>query len=1828
MAWQDSYDADAFHRAIDEAQAEGDSPLVDSQTNEAYLAERQASTRKYLRDRQRVRDAEAAARRYSPQGLQDAETMPLPEGDAPGPMRQLATRGHPARQFTGNMPEPPVRSDASPHDDERGLATRGHPARQFTGDMPEAPARSDASPHGDEAVVVTPEQAKAQGRQDPVAYGIVQGADEFATVTGLRNERPHPDQVLPEGSTLDSFVLAPAPDEETQVERAAWVDAVGMAEPEGTGPEMVATLAQFGTGMLLTAPVGGPAGMAVGRGIALGTRAALGARRAQKAAQATQVATGGTGFMTTGAMADALAFDPDEHSGLLGQMVDGNPALQGVLADMMLAPDPGADEFAARTQMAVEGAFIGGAAGVTLKVGGLLFKRMVEAVKVRQEGTALGGADPVTQATLRKEADVAVAEGADAVAAELEARTLPGGVQKVRPQADPGYDQMIDDMAAMEKALEGGTRASEPQAAPAKPAEAAKPDEAAAETRPPRVDGADGEEELIVMDDPGRETAPLKGAGASAPVYTDLDAFELQSLRSGDYERRTEKQKARIRELEALRDAAGGEVEPVSVEAKARTAKEAEDAKPKSKRRQAKEREEAARAKMEAEGTGPQPIGEYVLAEDADDLLGLDGDLLRVFRPDENRALEGLDRDMADYGVTEGKPAVRADLRLVEWRRTKARVERRVALVRGLGRTLTPWMDDEALDAYARAERDMVDAYTYYEVGPTLADRQSALSRTFGRFLDVVREIEPEGAAALHAEGLGREWMVEAVRGLRAQAVSPYFNPFRADAVDGMVSRRLRSPAEVRRSKPISIRPTRDDAWTSAQASGALDPITMPGELGARVVGWSKPKAKDDPIDVWYSKIEDRSSFDELESAVGIERDVRRRPPSDETKLAKMREEVESRRLALKELGTGDATPDVYRARGEAREAYWKAREAQQELQDAARMRHVSDADWQQGQQEARRALWGMTGIRGYGFRTGELTGNQSLGVPGRRHRIADHDDHRLQAHTLDAMASTVQRMAVAAGARGATAAMRAEAAAALHKLAAYVEHIYGREAEADALLEIARLPRDLEGPKVGVSKRVKGHDLISRSGGPEHLEAVLASVAMAGDTQAVMRAVGGWRNGLGSGVFAREGHSAGFRQRKAAAYGYSSGLLSRPATWVRNAASSLAFGAVRGGPEKFLSRAISGWQEGGAAGAIRGMDMATREIGASVMALKQGMTDGFRLAALIAKRDANLRGMGDAAQAKIEENGWDALARDMASTTRLDVDETVTYHGLPKGMRDYIGNTPYRPIGEAASKGIAFGFSFGGKGQALSDVVVRTISYRTHLAARAAREGYGKGWTRAQADARIEELMRDPAAHREAMDNAEINSFLKEASDTPTKVLLELKAKHPEVGYVFPFVNTMSNITKQSWKRVPGVQLRDPTLTPQQRADLIAGQMTMVGIMATGGMLLHNGTMTGSLAGQPDRRSAAYKAGWRPFSFRSEMSPEEIPEGSGEGPHYKYLHGTPAMAGPYALPLMVGAVITEAFMAARDGESLTEAMSLGDAALRLLADPLMEMTWAEGGTPVAENLVHILNDEPGRAMKNALRGGSEIVTNIVTPGSSLARQIEKWRLGAAGRRERSGGIGGPDETAREQVLESLAEVVRRAEDLTLGNLGLTEGGSPRINPLTGHPYGSAVPSPDAQRDAGFGHMGYSFVSPYGLSHGGTTKGEQEAMRLGWNAGWPPTKVPVQVPGEEDRYMFWERTPEMMAEWEPRAGKEFERIASAGISSSWYQDKTSHEKRKQLATWMKEAREAAWDQVSSLDRFRDEISDMKAKVEDLGLKRAVDDRKREIARAAADLEAM
>ena len=1661
----------------------------------------EAEARQFVRKLTADRD-HAAAATVIPEG--DAETAPAPDADAPGPMHpvqpsQAAQEPREAAPAPAPAPEPATAPDEAPAETE--TAAEDEPRREMA---------------------------------DPIRYGLLKAVENIFQTFGA--ETP----------------------EETYAELA------GIAEPQGAAAETVSTIAQF-TGPFLVA--GGPVGMA-GRGLAAGAAkvapAAVAAVRgvagaAPKTAAVGQAATQG---MVTGAMVDATAFDPDEHSGLIGMATASNPELHALMQEWMLAPDPHAPEWERRAQMVLEGAMLGGTIGVGLKVAQYGYKALLQQVVQRQQGTRLGGSNPATQSQMREQADVAAAEAIEETKAAVEEVSLPqpAGAADTDPEAVPwrsgGFVPEHDVYVPGRDDLTG-----------------------LAPGRPEYVGGSAEEG----MSPPRTKAEPPK---EEAPKEQGKGALE----------------RAAERVLAGTRTAAGR----VRATVQRAMPKPAEPAPAPKKRRP---------GPAELVGEGPLPRGaegdEGRYVERWEDLMP----------PGESWNLEGLGQKIEAVQKLGTRENVRSEQGLA----ARSEVETQIAVLRVLGRQVMPELDEAGQLAYAKAERKMVDGYAYFASGAHHADRGAGLVDATTDFLTEVNRLLPEGRTwDVYAGMMDRDVVVEAVKGLRAQSVSPYFNPARADALDDVATRRITSPQEVRAQKPWSIGPTREDAWAGAQHTASLEPVGLPAEVAARAGGvYDATAARTDPIDVWMPKIQTAEDFDLLEATVTRERGIKRPSQGQDPRIVEAQAELTEARKALREeqrKGLPKIKPGqelrYYRAEqaerlAELKQARLRREEAGKAL-DAARDAVRNDERpvqrwWDAGQKAAEGALYDLTGLRGFGFLTGRHTGAR-WGVTGKDQGLdASLPDLVASLHSVDAVSSTLQRMATAASAPGATAAMRAQAVQAMHKTAAYMFHLYGRKGDVQRYLARSQLPM---GEAASVAQRVKGKELIETSGGASHVDAVLAAVAASGDTRGVLRVLGQWSNGIDAGAFERAGHKAGFRQRQAAAFTFASNLLTKPATWLRNTGGSLAFGALRGGAERFLARVYEH-------GPVKGTSMAAKEIGAGATAAWSGLMEGTRLASTLARRDMGLMTQ-DQAQRTIDESQWTAMVRDMESNNRIDMDDNVSYVGLPKVVKERAAGTVWAGPVNMVSRALGGAASLGAKATMYTDVVARTVGYRSHLHARVAREGWGKGWSKKEADDRMEELLRDPEAHREAMASAEINAFMNRAGDWPTEAVLELKAKHPEIGFVMPYVNSLSNIAREGLRRTPGIgiavdrwQLRQQgkRLTPQERAETMARQTTGLAIMGMGGALAYNGVMTGGNAGYPEETRSKLKAGWRPYSIVRER------EDGGKAYHTRIAD----LAGPAAPLLMLGASTAEMFASVETEAQMAEGMQLLSAATTLLADPYLSTHWGAqlGGT--LEGITALMNGDEAKVEGMLTRGVVDVATSTLVPASSLVKSIEEMRIG--GRADTGQAAGTPADADANEAVEALQEIALRMQQLTLANLGIGEGAYPKVDPFTGANASSMHPSAQARGEAGYGHVATNLISPLGISHGPVPNTlRDEALRIGYNPHFFPRKVPVQVPGDSDRQLFYEPPAEMRHEMARRAGKKFAQWGRRSIGTKAYDHLSVADQRTRMAAGWSQAKREAVIEVEAMAKWKAYAADIRSRLEREGIEEADASRQRNIER--------
>ena len=1169
------------------------------------------------------------------------------------------------------------------------------------------------------------------------------------------------------------------------------------------------------------------------------------------------------------------------------------------------------------------------------------------------------------------------------------------------------------------------------------------------------------------------------------------------------------------------------------------------------------------------------------------------------------------------------------------------RVANRVAILRGAVRMRAAELEGGIPDALIKTERDMVDAHAWLSTWVT-PERTGRLIETTAAYTRMAAGLlRKSSRAPVLGTQIDDEILAEWTRGLRnAQRQAPYFNDERAMMADAPVTGRLEPVSEAAKRRPMDadLAAGKIPGMTTEEAARAANtPSIQPGlELPSTVAKWlpsyDRAVAQDQPMDVWFRRLTTPQDFEDAEAAVATIRGLdfskeqaayekameelqaanralapliaegKPIPVKTEAQRTRALQELELLKpvLAQRDVVLVEARKAVRRMTGlegfgEAGEYVVAKGEAvgrmTANLQAVEDLRPVVEAK-DQAVRQSRTGVQAMTGIEGYGMRVGPHSGEQWLPRKLGGHKLRGDVDFEVAAHTLDAMAGTIQRMARAATSPGAPSRLRADTLSAMHKLSAYVEHLYGRDANVLSLLSKASLPAGDKTLNLGVKRRVAGADLIAASGGSQRAAAYLSAIAKSKDTMHALHTIGQWANESARGkVFARGGHQTGWRQRHSVMAGYASGLLSAPATIVRNTLGTIIHGSWRGGPEKWLSRMMSD-------GPVTGTRIATREIGASIGAAYTGMLEGFKLGAALARRQA---GMVTQTQHEkiLDEHGWATLASEFQKTTRLDIDESVALQGLPQGLLDAAQGTPWQKTANALSSAISGVYSLGLKGTFYSDVIARVAGYRAHMASRLARDTFGESLSPEEMTLRMVALHADEAVRREALDNAQQNAFLNAADDLPTQVILELKQKYPEMSVAVPFVNTLSNITKEKLRRIPGVGLavdkwdakragRD--LTKQDYADAAARQTITLLTAAATAYAMNQGLVTGSMAGRPRERSAAFKAGWQPYSIRVQ----------GDDGKIAYLP-IKDMLGPVNIGPVIGITVKEWFdsLDFDDAEQVDEGLVLVDMMAKAAADVVLDETWAPGLLGVQGALAALVDGDT-RALQRSMAAlgdwAPEFGANVIVPSSSLTRRFERARHGGASvEHERSGGAGGKDETLAESAEEALMEMLHRMREMTAGNLGMTEGSFPRINEFTGEPYRSLVP--EAPEEAGFAAGFYTMAGPLALSYQTDSAAAREGLEIGWAPSRPVRRRGEDVQGEVGGAIrvYWEMSPELFHAYSVERGKIFRQISDKGIDSARWVGLAAVDKRARLNDWVRIADTEAWARVSQQKRFEVEV---------------------------------
>lgn len=182
------------------------------------------------------------------------------------------------------------------------------------------------------------------------------------------------------------------------------------------------------------------------------------------------------------------------------------------------------------------------------------------------------------------------------------------------------------------------------------------------------------------------------------------------------------------------------------------------------------------------------------------------------------------------------------------------------------------------------------------------------------------------------------------------------------------------------------------------------------------------------------------------------------------------------------------------------------------------------------------------------------------------------------------------------------------------------------------------------------------------------------------------------------------------------------------------------------------------------------------------------------------------------------------------------------------------------------------------------ADEFFKTLRYRSYVQAEAATKANRAGLKGEEFKRYVQEQMEkaiDPATgqalNAKALQEAQVTTFQQELlKGTAGATLQQVRARHPVLTFVVPFVKTPINVLRYSVKMTPGLNLVQKEFRENIRgihgteAQAHAyGQMTLgatfMGLAAT---LALNGKMTGAGPSDPKALKELRAAGWQPYAY------------------------------------------------------------------------------------------------------------------------------------------------------------------------------------------------------------------------------------------------------------------------------------------------------------------------------------------------------------------------
>lgn len=196
-------------------------------------------------------------------------------------------------------------------------------------------------------------------------------------------------------------------------------------------------------------------------------------------------------------------------------------------------------------------------------------------------------------------------------------------------------------------------------------------------------------------------------------------------------------------------------------------------------------------------------------------------------------------------------------------------------------------------------------------------------------------------------------------------------------------------------------------------------------------------------------------------------------------------------------------------------------------------------------------------------------------------------------------------------------------------------------------------------------------------------------------------------------------------------------------------------------------------------------------------------------------------------------------------------------------------------------------------------DEFFKTLRYRAYVQADAAVKARAQGLKGDAFERFVREKMEkaiDPATgqalDQKALREAQITTFQQDLLlGTVGSSIQMVRARHPALVFVLPFVKTPINVLRYGWKMTPGINLLQKEFRDNLRGingseakAHAAGQMALGStFMALSATMALNGKLTGGGPNDPKLQKELRAAGWQPYSYvidRPDGSKTYIPMG------------------------------------------------------------------------------------------------------------------------------------------------------------------------------------------------------------------------------------------------------------------------------------------------------------------------------------------------------------